>query len=65
MKIYKISQSLLDGYDTYDSAVVVAENEDDARNIHPSKFVTHVKDGKWMWTYPEIWSSTFRYKNQS
>lgn len=36
MNIYKISQSANKGWDTYDSAVVVAANEDDAKKIHPS-----------------------------
>lgn len=35
MKIWLISSSV-SGYDTYDSAVVVAETEELARNIHPS-----------------------------
>lgn len=35
MKIYKISQNINTGYDTYDSAVVVAENEDEAKRIPP------------------------------
>jgi hypothetical protein len=35
MKIYKISQSINNDYDTYDSAIVYAESEEDARGIHP------------------------------
>ena len=35
MKLWKLSQDKLDGYDTYDSAVVAAETEDEARMIHP------------------------------
>jgi len=35
MKLYKISQDTNYGYDTYDSAVVCAENEDEARKIKP------------------------------
>ena len=53
MNIYLLSQSEVDGYDTYDSCVVAAENEEDARQIHPSEFVTHVKDGKFMGTYSD------------
>lgn len=34
--IYIISQEVNKGYDTFDSAVVAARNEDEARNIHPS-----------------------------
>lgn len=35
MKLYRISQNDRDGWDTYDSAVVAAESEDDARTIEP------------------------------
>ncbi len=35
MKLFLISQSANNGYDTYDSAVVCAETEDEARHIHP------------------------------
>ena len=51
MKLYLISQDRNDGYDTFDSAVVAAENEQKAREIYPSSFVTHVSNGKWMGTY--------------
>ena len=40
MNLYLISQDKNNGYDTYDSAVVIAENEDKARLIHPN-------DRKW------------------
>jgi len=36
MKIYRIWQEANNQYDTYDSAVVVAENEEAARRMHPS-----------------------------
>ena len=51
MKIYLLSQDIVDGYDTYDSAVVIAENEDEARKIHPNILVTHITNGQWMGTY--------------
>jgi len=35
-KLYLISQDVNDDYDTYDSAVVVAENEERAKEIHPN-----------------------------
>ena len=35
MKIYTISQNVNTEYDTYSDAIVVAENEDEARKIHP------------------------------
>lgn len=34
--LYKIEQSVNNDYDTYDSAVVVADNEDEARKMHPA-----------------------------
>lgn len=36
MKLWLISQTYNNGYDTYDSAVVAAETEEDARETHPS-----------------------------
>ena len=51
MKLYKISQTINDDYDTYDSAVVCAKDEDEARHIHPSPLVTHHKNGKWYGTH--------------
>ena len=36
MKIYLISQQEISGYDTFDSAVVFAESEQEARNINPN-----------------------------
>lgn len=36
MKLWLISQDANNGYDTFDSAVVVAETEEAARKIHPS-----------------------------
>jgi len=38
MKLYKISQHVNRGYDTYDSAVVAAPDEDAARLIHPDGY---------------------------
>jgi len=36
MKLWFIAQNRNNGYDTYDSAVVAAETEAEARLIHPS-----------------------------
>ena len=38
MKLFLISQNENNGWDTYDSAVVAAEDEEAARRIHPSEF---------------------------
>lgn len=35
MKLYRISQTVNTGWDTYSDAVVAAESEDEARKIHP------------------------------
>ena len=35
MKLYKLTQNRNTGYDTYDSCVVCAKNEDDAKTIAP------------------------------
>lgn len=37
MKLWYIYQDTNDSYDTYDSAVVAAETEEDARKTHPSR----------------------------
>lgn len=49
-KLYKLSQDVNDGYDTYDSVIVCADSEQEARKIHPSRFVTHMKGNKWYGT---------------
>ena len=41
MNLYLISQDVNVYYDSYDSAVVAAENSEDAAQIHPS--------GHWKW----------------
>jgi hypothetical protein len=38
MKLYLISQNVNNGYDTFDSAVVSANSEEDARTIHPGDY---------------------------
>ncbi len=36
MKLYKISQEVNNNWDTYDSAIVLANSEFEARRMHPS-----------------------------
>ena len=57
--LYLISQSKNNGYDTYDSAVVAASNEDEARYIHPGSDIME-KDKWWedmspfaSWAHPD------------
>ncbi len=35
LNLYLLSQSVNNAYDTYDSCVVAAKDEDDAKSIHP------------------------------
>lgn len=47
MKIYKIYQNVNNDWDTYDSAIVVAETEEEAKSIHPrgdNEITTNGKD---------------------
>lgn len=39
MRLYKLSQSVNNDYDTYDSCIVAAENTEEARNIHPGAYL--------------------------
>lgn len=39
MNLYLLEQDINGGYNTYDSAVVAAESEDEARMIYPSPYV--------------------------
>ena len=50
--LYLISQTENNGYDTYSDAVVCAENEDDARHIHPSEYYKY-HDGKLWFQFPD------------
>ena len=55
MNLYLISQNENEYYDTYDSAVVAAENEEEARNIHPGT-------EKNLRTNERCWELSRRYK---
>ena len=50
MNIYLISQDENDDYETYDSAVVAAESEADARSISPDGAECEIKGISWVWT---------------
>jgi hypothetical protein len=54
MNLYLISQGVNNDYDTYDSAVVVAEDEESARKIYPAinDFVYTYHDDSWWWIWP-------------
>lgn len=55
MNIYKLSQNVNHDYDTYDSCVVCAENEESAKRIHPSTIWEsggyYNEDTKEFWTH--------------
>ena len=51
LKLYRISQTINKDYDTFDSAVVVAESEEYAMRIHPCG--TEDPWSTWTWCYPE------------
>jgi hypothetical protein len=36
VKLYLLEQTVVDGYDTFDSCVVVAESEQSAKLMHPA-----------------------------
>ena len=57
--LYLISQKENNGYDTYDSAVVVAESEEEARNTLPSDWIGWPSDPwiGWRGSY-SAWASS-------
>jgi hypothetical protein len=61
MNLYLIKQDTNNDYDTYDSAIVVATSEEEARTIHPAGHRWVSENEKWnakwrvqnSWTNPE------------
>lgn len=53
MKIYKIFQTVNNDYDTYDSAIVFAESEEDARRICPDKYYQLGEDNHHYFVYSD------------
>ena len=55
MKLYKLTQEVNNDYDTYNSCVVAAKNEDEARLIHPDEWPDVKKVDNWamfsVWAY--------------
>ena len=49
MKLWLISQNVNNRWDTYDSAVVAAETEEEARNIYPNDDNVRWNGSKWLW----------------
>ena len=52
MKLYKIYQEVNNDYDTYDSAIVCADNEEEAKTICPDTDYIW-KSGNWVYTDDE------------
>lgn len=52
MNLYLIQQTVNQNYDTYDSAVVVAESAEEARNMHPAGYC-HDQENMRTWARPE------------
>lgn len=50
MKLFLLEQTYNNGYDTYDSCVVVAENEEFAKQIPPSNLYQFI-EGDWAFVY--------------
>lgn len=69
MKLWRISQDVNNNWDTYDSAVVAAETEEDARNTYPdnngisdtkwsgSRWMWHLSDGRVMEANHGCWTT--------
>ena len=57
MKLWLISQTVNNDYDTYSDAVVAADTRTEARHIHPSGTGPQYRDGAWWpgdtWALPE------------
>lgn len=55
LNIYRISQEENDYWDTYDSAIVAALSEEEAKTIHPCYYDANWKDpnGGQTWTHPK------------
>jgi hypothetical protein len=59
MKLWLVSQGINNGYDTFDSMVVVAEQESDARKIHPAETWDWIDEENYnYWQYNSVWANT-------
>lgn len=62
MNLYLVSQNVNNDWDTYDSFVVVANNEDEARYISPCEYYVW-KDGCWNFKYSDGTTNTTRHQS--
>ena len=66
MNIYKLEQDINNDYDTFDSCIVVASSEKDARDIHPYvDIVTHITNNRWMGTFSGSENKGKEYETQN
>lgn len=61
MNLYKISQDVNDDYDTWDSAIVCAENENEARKIHPRNYMYGETNSRLVEIDREWWTKVDSY----
>jgi len=57
MKLWLVKRTGRIGYDEYDSMVVAAETEEEARKNHPSNYLTDMGvfyENGWKWTFGGI-----------
>lgn len=60
MKLWLVKRKDRVGYDEYDSMVVAAETEEDAKLIHPNGYAKAVKvDGRYTWFWNNGFSGEF------
>lgn len=68
MKIFKLTQSVNTGYDTYDSCIVIAEGKAEAKRIHPSSIWTkggfYDEGKKEFWTEYSSTTETYLYEGE-
>jgi len=56
LKLYLLAQNINCGYDTYDSCVVVANTEEEARRIHPHKDYFSGEHEPWKDDFMSVWA---------
>ena len=64
MNLYLLTQTVNRGYDTFDSCVVCAPNEDQAKTIHPYGDRHYVEGAGWVRSdFPEFTSAMNRVRD--
>lgn len=51
MNIYKLENFTVTGYNTYDNCIVVANSEEEARQIHPAYSDAHWSECNYIWLH--------------